>query len=341
MKTKLRKSYNIIIRAFIIIMTFWFLYDQLFHSNDIQTVIDFFPKVTGSPGFAFKISALLVLLFVNYLLESYKWKYFIAKLEKVSLLTSYKAILTGISVSMFMPNRSGDYLGRVFILKKADRIQAILATILGTMSQLIATIIFGSIASIIAFPTVFNLEENLNSWLFAGLITVVIISLFTIVFAYLNFSVFSGIIKRISGRGYRKIKKYAEVFTLYSVRDLLFVLIISLMRYIIFSFQFVLLLWLFRIDIPYLNAMVLISLVYLGVTVIPTIALTEIGVRGSVSVFIFTYYYELMGVVNPNIELGVASASTVLWFVNLVIPAFIGAFFVFNLKFFRKTETNG
>lgn len=341
MKTKLRKTYNLLIRVFIITMTFIFLYDQIFHSNDIQSVIEFFPQVIQSDWFVLQLILVIVLLFANYLLESYKWKYFIDKLEKISLLNSYKAILTGVSVSMFMPNRVGDYFGRVFILKKADRIQAILATILVSMSQLIVTIIFGSISEIIAFPKIFAIDNNLNLGLFIGLILSVIIALFTIIFAYLNFSVFSGIIKRISGRGYKKIKKYANVFSLYSVKDLLIALIISSLRYLIFSFQFVLLLWMFQVEISYLNAMMLIGLIYLGVTIIPTIALTEIGVRGSVSVFVFNYYYETMGKINGNTELGVVSASTVLWFVNLVLPAAIGAFFVFNLKFFRKKSANG
>ena len=341
MKTKLRKTYNLLIRVFIITMTFIFLYDQIFHSNDIQSVIDFFPQAIKSDWFVLQLILVVVLLFVNYLLESIKWKYFIDKLENISLLNSFEAVLTGISVSMFMPNRVGDYFGRVFILKKADRIQAILATIIASMSQLIATIIFGSFAEIIAFPKIFAIDNSLNFGLYIGFIIGVIVALFVIIFAYLNFSVFSGIIKRISGRGYRKIKKYANVFSLYSVKDLLFALIISLLRYLVFSFQFVLLLWMFQVEISYFNAMTLIGLIYLGVTIIPTIALTEIGVRGSVSVFVFNYYYESMGIINGSAELGVVSASTVLWFVNLVLPAAIGAFFVFNLKFFRKNSANG
>jgi hypothetical protein len=75
--------------------------------------------------------------------------------------------------------------------------------------------------------------------------------------------------------------------------------------------------------------------------IIPTIALTEIGVRGSVSVFLFAYYFSLMGRASIDYELGVASASTALWLVNLVIPAFAGAIFVFSLKFFRKNPANG
>ena len=322
-------------------MTFMFLYDQIFHSNDIQSIINFLPEIINDDGFYFSISIVFILLIVNYLLESVKWQFFIGKLEKVSLPNAFKAILTGISISMFLPNRVGDYLGRIFILKKANRIKAILATILGSMSQLIATIFFGSLSVLFAFPKYMDMSGQLNNWVYAGLLLLVIISLFTIIFAYLNFGVFSAIIKRISGRGYRKIEKYAEVFSLYHVYDLSYVLIISLLRYLVFSFQFVLLLWIFKVDISYFDAMILIGLVYLGLTIIPTIALTEIGVRGSVSIFVFSYYFQNVGNSNSQLELSVAAASTALWLINLVFPALVGAIFVFNLKFFRKSQNNG
>lgn len=318
-------------------MTFMFLYDQIFHSNDIQSIIDFFPEIINADGFYLSISIVFILLIVNYLLESIKWQFFIGKLEKVSLPNAFKAILTGISISMFLPNRVGDYLGRIFILKKANRIRAILSTILGSMSQLIATIFFGSLSVLFAFPKYMDMSEQFNIWVYAGLFLLVIISLFTIIFAYLNFGVFSAIIKKISGRGYRKIEKYAEVFSLYHVYDLSYVLIISLLRYLVFSFQFVLLLWIFKINISYFDAMILIGLVYLGLTIIPTIALTEIGVRGSVSIFVFSFYFQFVGNTNPQLELGVVAASTALWLINLVFPALVGAIFVFNLKFFRKS----
>ena len=35
-------------------------------------------------------------------------------------------------------------------------------------------------------------------------------------------------------------------------------------------------------------------------------------------------------------ELAILASSTVLWLVNLIIPAILGTFFVFSLKFFRK-----
>ena len=322
-------------------MTFGFLYNEVFRKKDFGSVMGFYPEISASQGFALVVVLVFFLLIVNFLLEAVKWRFFISPLEKISLWLSFKAVLTGVSVSMFMPNRVGDYLGRVFVLKKANRIQAVISTIVGSMSQLITTFLFGSVALLIAFPYYLDLSEQLHSWLYWGLWAVVIIGDFTMVFFYLNFGAFSAVIKRISGRGYKKVEKYADVFSLYKSSDMLFVLLVSMLRYLVFSLQFFLLLRLFKIEITYFDAMVLISLIYLAMAIIPTIALTEIGVRGSVSVFLFAYYFSLMGNTSTDYELAVASASTALWLVNLVIPAFAGVIFVFGLKFFRKNPANG
>jgi hypothetical protein len=41
---------------------------------------------------------------------------------------------------------------------------------------------------------------------------------------------------------------------------------------------------------------------------------------------------------SDSILIGILSAATLLWIINLVIPAVIGTFFVFRLKFFRKNS---
>ena len=282
----------------------------------------------------------ILLLPLNQFLEIIKWKYLIGKLEQVTFWTAAKAVLTGISVSMFMPNRTGDYLGRVFVLRKADRLQAVLVTIIGSLAQLLTTILFGLMAILFIFPFYRDMSDQFNVWVYSGVVLMVLVMASTSVFAYLNFASFSDVMKRISGRFYVKIKKYAEVFALYNGKNLMIVLLLSLLRYFVFSFQFWLLLQAFMVPVPYLNALVLIGLVYLLMTIIPTIALSELGVRGSVSLFVFATYLEPIGRWSDQVEIGIVSSSTVLWLVNLAFPAVLGAIFVYSLRFFRKYNNN-
>lgn len=339
MKTKLQKTYNIAIRLVIIILAAYFLYDQLFYKKDISSLWNTITSFTNNSGFYLMLSLVIALIPVNLALETVKWRFLISKLEKITFWNAFKAVLTGVSVSMFMPNRVGDYLGRVFILKTADRFQAIMSTLLGSMAQLITTLLFGIVAIALLYPQFYDLT-GLSLWLYIGLLVLLSIVAFTIVFAYLEFAAFTDVLKRVTGREYNRIKKYAQVFSWYSSSDLLKVLLLSIVRYLIFSFQFFLLLKAFSVRINYFDAMMLIGMVYLLMTIIPTIALTEIGIRGSISLYVFETWMQMSGEWSNTSSVGVITASSTLWLFNLAFPALIGVFFVYSLKFFRKQETS-
>ncbi|MEJ2593658.1 MAG: lysylphosphatidylglycerol synthase domain-containing protein [bacterium] len=306
------------------------------HRRDLQTILDFFPGLVWSTDFLFPFLLVLFLLPVNLMLEVYKWKILITKLEDISWWNATKAVLTGISVSMILPNRVGDYLGRVFVLEKADRLQAVLSTIIGSLAQLITTVLFGLLAVNMFFPAYYGFPDKLSVWIYVGLIIVSLVLMLLLVLTFLSFASFSDVIRRISGRFYEKVEKYAMVFSWYSLSDLLKVLLISIMRYVVFSFQFYLLLLAFGLSLPYFTAVMLIGLVYLAMTVIPTIALSELGVRGSVSMFIFAMYLKPIITWTDDIPLAVFSASGMLWIINLAFPALLGLMLVYSLRFFRK-----
>jgi hypothetical protein len=347
MKTKLRKIYlsgskagNIILRVLIATGTLFYLYDQLIKDKNIAGFNAYLSDISWDTGVILFSVFVILLLLVNILLESVKWKFLISKIEKVYLYNSIKAVLAGMSVSFVMPNRIGDYLGRVFILQKGDRLQAVLSTILGSISQLITTIIIGALGVIFYYPEYIPITTSLDMWLYIGVIMGVIMMIFIIVLSYLNFSVFSLILKRISGRYYKKISKYSDVFSWYSQKELLIVLLLSIGRYIVFTLQFYLLLHIFNVDTGYFTSVMLVSVVYLAMAIIPTVAITEIGVRGSVSLFVFQQHFELYNEWSDQISYGVVSASSILWLINIILPATIGAISVFALKFFRKRNGN-
>ncbi len=335
---KLSKTYNTLIRSAILVFTFFYLYEQLFYKHDLSSFLKSIETVTKAPHFWVLTTVVVLLLPVNLLLESRKWQFLMQKLEKVSLLGALKAVLAGVSVSIFLPNRVGDYLGRVFILKKADRLQATLATILGSMAQWLTTVLFGLTSVAFFLPRWITPDNSLNRWAFAGLIFSIILVAALLVFAFLNFSVFSVLLKNISGRAYNKIAHYSEVFSWYNARELLYVLVISMLRYLVFSMQFFLLLRIFRIHIGYFDAMMVIGLIYLLMSVIPTIALSEIGVRGSVSLYVFGLFF---GITLPGMMNGqIVAASSALWFLNIAFPALSGLFFIFKLRFFRNNKNH-
>ena len=121
--------------------------------------------------------------------------------------------------------------------------------------------------------------------------------------------------------------KYLEVLSLYNYKDLSINLLCSIIRYCVFTIQFILLLNIFNVDIQFLEALISVMLIFLFITVTPTITIAEIGVRGSVALFV-------LGIFSPN-NIGILSAVSILWLINLILPAIIGTVFIFSLKFFR------
>jgi hypothetical protein len=179
-------------------------------------------------------------------------------------------------------------------------------------------------------------QTTLHNYIGAALILLVPVTVFILLLLYFNIGSIVPLISRLFKGKWEKYLHYVEVFSKYSSRVLLKVLMISLTRYLVFSTQFYILLLLFRVEVALPEAFILITVIYLFMMVVPSIALTEIGIRGSMSVYMFSLYFQRMGVSAEPFQLGVFAASSLLWLINIVLPAIVGTFFVFNLKFFRK-----
>jgi hypothetical protein len=84
------------------------------------------------------------------------------------------------------------------------------------------------------------------------------------------------------------------------------------------------------------EGLIIISVIYLIITVIPTVALSELGVRGSVSLFVFAYYFTAIGSFDEQVKIAIVAASALIWIINLIIPALAGSYFIIKFKIIRK-----
>lgn len=345
MKTNVRKTYNFLIRLIIILATYGFIYQQLFHKRDIKSIYQAFIDNFSSNWFINVIIIVVILMGVNWGIEALKWSLLISKIEKVGFIRSFKAVLTGVAVSSFTPNRVGDYFGRVFILEKAARIEGVFITILGSMSQLLVTFLAGTSCIFFLFIghhqtllDYFTIPSHLYTWFLwgGGILILGLDVLFILLF--LNISLLSTLAARLKGRALEKIITYIHVLSVYTTRELLGIIFLSALRFFVFSTQMFFLLRAFAVDIPYLNAMIIIGVIFFAITMIPTVAIAELGIRGSVSLFLVGVYIGYPEAMPDGMAMGVVAASTSLWLINLAFPALIGAIFAFNLKFFRRVD---
>ncbi len=300
-------------------------------------------QIFTSPNSQILITVILLML-LNWGVEAVKWRYLISKREKVSFIKSYTGVLTGITISTCMPNRVGEYLGRVFVLDKADRGEGVLITVIGSISQLLVTIITGLIAGsyLIRYSGTFsNQTAGLEYVIFPGIFLFNTGLIILCLYLYFNISSLMSFFNRLNQtRMFRKLRfhklaKYIRVFTLYSNKELLRVLLLSFARYIVFGLQFYLLLRLFGIEIPLLKAIVFICSVFFITTIIPTVGIADLGVRGTTALAIFQLIID-KGQITENLKIELLITTTALWFINLIIPALAGSILIFKLKFFRK-----
>jgi hypothetical protein len=335
-KTNIRKTFNYSIRAVIILVTYGFIYRQVFVEEKLHEIPGFFMRLADQHNIWLLSALLLILMLVNWGLEALKWQLLIRKIERISFFRAYKAVMTGVSVSLFTPNRTGDYLGRVFILEKGNHVEGILITIIGSLAQVIITVCVGLFCMLSFMDQYLQVSYRISGYLVSGMILLVPALVFLVLFLYFNIRILTGLLERYMPGRWEKWIRYARVFSIFNYKELLWTLLLSLSRYIVFSTQFFILLRIAGTDLPITQAVFLIPVIYLVMTVIPTIALTDLGIRGSVSLFVIGLYFQKYGTGNADTEIAILTSSSVLWLINLVIPAIIGTFFVFSLKFFRK-----
>jgi hypothetical protein len=118
----------------------------------------------------------------------------------------------------------------------------------------------------------------------------------------------------------------------FNVQLLSRLLLLSFLRYLVFVLQYYLLFLLFNVQLTAVLTGSLVSVLFLAMAVIPTIALVEAGLRGEISL-------RLMGMFTSN-SLGVGLTAVTIWLINLVLPAIVGSVLFLSIKVFkRKHET--
>jgi len=334
LSAKVKKSLNIGLRILVALVAFLFIYRQVFLSGDFiyfsQSIAEKFRDVF----FRAEILAVVIMMPLNWGLEAFKWQLLMEYIEKVKYPNAIRSVLTGISVSLFTPNRAGEFFGRVFTLKLNDPLKGVLLTIAGSISQLLATLIFGLLAMLVFIRSYTDFTESWFSYFYAGIVILALFVCVLMVMLFLRAPLLSAGVHSVIRPGWKRIHEYISVLQSVRRSTLLKVLLLSSSRYIVFSTQFYILLRAFGLDIPYPDAFILISMTYFVVTAIPTVALIDLGIRGSVAIFFISMYFTDKTLVAASI----LYATTLIWIINLAFPALLGLLFINRLTVIRKSS---
>lgn len=308
------KQITVILAKIILVCSaFAFIYSKLVY-NDTLDMKRLFIYINEHQILTFKNACvLLIFTSANWLLESLKWQLLVHEVQNISLRQAIVQSLGSLTASILTPNRIGEYGAKAIYFKKEFRKRVVGLNLIGNLTQLITTLFFGSIG-LCYIIYIYQLPISyLNLLIFGVLIACFIIFYYTV----LSKKEFE-----IKGYSFKKLNR----FVISLKRQILFkALTLSVLRYVCFSHQFYLLIWLFGVEITYFDALALITAMYLLTSIIPTIFIFDVLVKGSIAVWLFSF-------ANAN-EFIIATCVTVMWGLNFALPSVLGSYFVLNFKF--------
>ena len=326
MSKSIKLIVNYLLGPLLFIILSYVIYKQIINQHDLAIRWEEIKRSWNDP----LLSAAIILMFLNWGIEAIKMKFLLRHLEAITFLKSLKCVFAGCSITMLTPNRTGEFGGRILFLKQENRVKAISINIIGSIAQLIITMVLGCLSS---YYFLFCVEENhLKSFSFLTN-TVLLLGIFAcIILFYLYFRIkyFLKIVNKI--KTVKKWIKYIEVIGDYSTKELLTVLIYSLFRYTVFILQYIFILKVMHVDIETSTSILLMMLFYFIMALAPTIGFTELPVRASLSLVLFGAYAT-------NV-FGIQVATFSIWIINLLIPAIIGTLIISSFRRLSKNETH-
>jgi hypothetical protein len=331
---RLNKNIKIFVNYFLGPLLFvwvsYSIYNQVQHQPDLKKSWEHIRESLGGP-MILNLIAVFILMIVNWGIEAFKWKLSVQKIQRLTFFTSFKAILSGTSFSVSTPNRVGEYLGRILYMSEGNRLKAISLTIAGSMSQLIITLFMGLIGFIMLQEQIIMGQLLSAIWIQVMIYGILFVLLILTVF-YFRLPWIIKWIDRLPG-----IKKYAWLIKGledFNATLLLQLLSLSALRFFVFTIQYYLLFRLFSVDVSWSQSLWAVSVSFLVMAVIPTIALfTDLSLRGKVSL-------KLLGLFSGN-NLGISLTAVSIWFINLIIPALTGSLLILSIKKIFKNNNEG
>ena len=288
------------IKLLIVTAAFYFIYDQLANNDKLDW--NKFEELVSKKASVFGILFILSFSFLNRFLEILKWKNLVSNIKIISVGEATKQVLGALTAGIFTPNGLGEYAGKALYFVKSQTKQIIFLNLICNGIQMILTILFGTIGLFI-----------IGYWKWS-------LAIIALTFVVLLASFLS---KKITIKDY-SIQKLLDKINEISKRIHRKNILLAICRYLVFSHQYYFLFLAFDVDLPYLSMMATITTVYFLASSLPSFQFLDFAVKGSVAVF----FFAKLGV-NEWI---VVFISTLMWFLNVVLPVFIGSYYVLKFK---------
>jgi len=313
MRHKSKQYLLVVLKVLILGITFGYIYVKITQNETID-IYEFSNQLFQGRALI-PVLGFLFLASLNWFFEILKWKIIISDVSPISFFKSLKQSLASLTVSLATPNRIGEYGAKAYFFKKEFRKQILLRNFFHNSFQMIVTSVLGVIG-LLFFCKLYGfgtLSETTFFKIGIALVLVGIVLFIAFVFRK-NTLVFKGL---TLSNIYLKFKQISSEIKWK-------VLLFSVFRYLTFSYLFYQLLVFFGMNITISEALPIIFSLYLLASVLPTIFIFDVVVRGGISLWLFS----LAGF--P--EIPVLSTVFAMWILNFVFPSILGGYFLLTYK---------
>lgn len=267
---------------------------------------------------------MLLLVPINWALESLKWRQLAKKVVQISFWDAFRGILTGLAIGVAAPAQLGDTIGRIAALRSDKRLLAIGAAIISNGIQFYISVFIGALGW-------FFIQDKLvlkpESKIILNFLLVLIICLGWIVVFFRK----QLIDWHPAHPLLQKFHSYLKIIGEYTSLDILLSTGYGTLRYIVFLTQFILALSLFNFPLTYLELSSCVALIYLAKTLIPAInVLGDLGLREFTALFVFKQYNL------PAEE--IITATFLIWTINVLGPILVGIVLIWKYKLKNLTQ---
>ena len=304
LSSKVKQFLVFLVKLLVVVTAFYFIYNQLSTNTKLNWAQ--FGVLLQTKATFLNVFFILVLSILNRFLEILKWQNLVSSFKVITVFEAVKQVLASLTGGIFTPNGIGEYAGKALFYPKKDTKKIIFLNLICNGIQMVITIFFGTLGLfVLGFYK---------------------IGAFIIVLLLLIGSVFITS-KKITVKGY-SIEKLLVLVNDIPKKIHRKNIILGLLRYLTFTHQFYFIFVIFGVTVPYLSIIASKSCIYFLSSSLPSFQFLDFAVKGSVAV----YYLGLLGV---N-EWLVIIVTTIMWFLNVVVPIAVGSFFVFGFRFSNK-----
>ncbi len=319
-----KRLISICLKVLVLAVLAMILYIQLFVKNDISDLSgQFHNSVSLSFGW-FYFTAVLVLMPINWLLESIKWNTLVTKFQPFGIKKSMLSVLSGVSMAIMTPGRIGEYGGRLVGIQSVNRPKAILANLISSLSQNIINIGLGLVMALFFFNTYMEIQQGV----FLSLVFASTLLVCALLLAFFRIDLIDGLLAYLPQyKWVTKIRNSVSSFSTIDNKTLFYILGLSFIRYSVYLSQYVLLIFFFGVTDQLIPAILGVSTLFFLQSNLPLPPALSVLARGEMAIFLWSVF-------TSNV-LGIVAATFSLWIINLVIPAILGGFIISQANLFE------